>query len=109
MAGMGEACSHIAVLLFTTEANTQPGKAAVHTHITSMLMDSSFIRFFICRYVSNIDFTIPKQIWQQSSNTLTGGNDVPTSKPSSDDIKTFYEELLKLKVYTSYFISYSKS
>jgi len=65
MVDIGEACFHIAVLLFTTEANT--GKAAVHTHthMTTMLMDYSFIpfcRFFIHRYyISDIDFTTPKQ------------------------------------------------
>ena len=101
MAGIGEACSHIAALLFTAEANTQAKQQFISTSLPCSWIPQSY-RSVDFSEISDIDFTTPKQKRQQSSSTLTDGEiprkkQLTISQPSSDDIDTFYEELSKSK------------
>lgn len=99
MAGIGEACSHIAALLFSAEANTQAKQQFSSTSLPCSWIPPSY-RSVDFSEISRIDFTTPKQKRQQSEQTSVDDH-IPrkkiltVSKPSSDDIKTFYEELSK--------------
>ena len=60
MAGLGEACSHIAALLFTLEANTQMKKRLSCTSLPCSWLPPSF-RSVPYAPISEIDFSTPRQ------------------------------------------------
>jgi len=63
MAGAGEACSHIASVLFAAEANTHVKEQHSSTSLLCSWMPPSFqsVKYSpIC----DIDFTTPKQKWK---------------------------------------------
>ena len=60
MAGIGEACSHIAALLFTAEANTQAKQQFASTSLPCSWIPPSY-RSVDFSEMSNIDFTTPNK------------------------------------------------
>ena len=60
MAGIGEACSHIAALLFTAEANTQAKQQFASTSLPCSWIPPSY-RSVNFSEMSNLDFTTPNK------------------------------------------------
>jgi len=60
MAGLGEACSHIAAVLFTAEANAQTKHQLSSTSLPCSWLPASY-QFVSFSKVANIDFTTPSQ------------------------------------------------
>ena len=60
MAGLGEACSHIAALLFTLDANTQVKKGLSHTSVPCYWLLPTFKSVPFAR-ICDIDFTTPQK------------------------------------------------
>ena len=98
MAGLGEACSHIAALLFTLEANVQVKKSLSCTSLPCYWLPPTFRSVPFAR-ICDVDFTAPqkkqkmlldKQI-RSSSSTVT----TPSSSyaPVSTNIKPSLSEL----------------
>ena len=106
MAGIGEACSHVAVLLFAAEANTQLKSQHSSTSLPCSWLPPSF-RSVPFAEVSDIDFTSPSlkrklslQVAGNGESTSNGESTQPSkkvfiTKPTEDDIDDFYKELSK--------------
>ena len=90
MAGLGEACSHIAALLFTVEANTQVKKRIACTSLPCSWLPLTF-RSVPFAQLSDIDFSTPQQKWKNDINSSTSGGEcskaasVSTLTPSSEN------------------------
>ena len=65
MAGLGEACSHIATLLFTLERNTQEQKLTTCTSLLCSWLPPSFQNIPYSE-LAGIDFTTPQMKWKRS-------------------------------------------
>ena len=60
MAGLGEACSHIAAILFTLEANVQARKSLLCTSMPCSWLPPSF-KSVAFAAISDIDFSDPER------------------------------------------------
>ena len=69
MAGLGEACSHIAALLFTIEANTNVKKSLSCTSLPCYWLPPTFKNVPFAR-ICDIDFTTPHKKKQKISEHL---------------------------------------
>lgn len=108
MAGLGEACSHIAALLFTLEANSQIKKGFSCTSLPCYWLPPSFKSVPFAR-ICDIDFTSPQaklkkickneQLSHKASTSNIGSPQDPpaqaqkTMKPSVDELDNFYKTL----------------
>ena len=101
MAGLGEACSHIAALLFAAEANTSVLK---NTSCTSQLCSWLPASNQSVEYapISDIDFTTPvskrKRMSRGGSSNTSGSrvkHNPPTPKPNDSELAILYQELSK--------------
>ena len=107
MAGIGEACSHIAALLFTAEANTQVKSQFSCTSLPCSWLPPSF-RKVPYSEISQIDFTTPKHKRKLSLDIPPASQEsidkyVPRKKvfvvpePTDEDKRKFYLDLSKSK------------
>uniref|UniRef100_A0A1X7SP42 PHD-type domain-containing protein n=1 Tax=Amphimedon queenslandica TaxID=400682 RepID=A0A1X7SP42_AMPQE len=92
MAGLGEACSHIAALLFTLEANTKMIQNTTCTSLPCSWLPPAFQDVSYAK-LSNIDFSNPqsKKIKLESPPTNKKTVTVPTEK----QLATLFQELSK--------------
>ena len=104
MAGLGEACSHISALLFSTEANTQTRKntSCTSTSCTWLVPSLKKVEYApIC----DIDFTTP----QKRRKTIEGNlscslcttssslKDEGAEKPTEEELEMLYKKLSECK------------
>ena len=101
MAGIGEACSHIAAVLFAAEANTQVKQQQSCTSLPCAWLPPSF-RSVEYLSVSDIDFRTPKQ--KRKSSQAFGSNTTPVpkksliiQKPTESELTEYYLKLSKTK------------
>ena len=98
MAGLGEASSHIAALLFAALAHTEMMK---NTSCTSLPCSWLSPRMVNVDYapIARIDFSTPstkrKKVTQEVSSEVTEFIDTPS--PSEDELKMFYDDLAQSK------------
>ena len=104
MAGLGEACSHIAALLFTLEANTQMKKRLSCTSLPCSWLPPSF-RSVPYAPISEIDFSTPRQKRMKTydSEPVSTGKDLSSTiakdevqEPTAYELDCFYGELSKV-------------
>ena len=74
MAGLGEACSHIAALLFALEANTQMKKRFSCTSLPCSWLPPSF-HSVPYALISEIDFSTPRQKRKKTCESVSAGQD----------------------------------
>ena len=98
MAGLGEACSHIA---FTVEANTQVKKRTACTSLPCSWLPPTF-RSVPYAQLSDIDFSTPQQKRKKNDiNSSTSGGEcskaasVSTFTPSPEELLSLYADLSK--------------
>ena len=98
MAGLGEACSHIAALLFALEANNSLLKnESCTSQLCSWLPAGSQCVKYV--KISDIDFTTPATKRQRinmectSSRRNTAKQKPITPKPSESELTSFYTEI----------------
>ena len=101
MAGIGEACSHIAAVLFAAEANTQVKQQQSCTSLPCAWLPPSF-RTIEYMPVSDIDFRTPKQ--KRKNSQAFGSNATPApkrnlvvQKPTDSELTEYYLKLSKTK------------
>ena len=101
MAGIGEACSHIAAVLFAAEANTQVKQQQSCTSLPCAWLPPSF-RSVEYLSVSDIDFRTPKQ--KRKSSQAFGSSTTPVpkkslimQKPTESELTEYYLKLSKTK------------
>ena len=99
MAGLGEACSHVAALLFVLEANTQVKRRMACTSMPCSWLPPSF-RNVPYAQLSDINFSNPHQGRKNDSDSSNSGecskvSTVSTSTPSQDELHSLYRELSK--------------
>ena len=101
MAGIGEACSHIASVLFAAEANTQVKQQQSCISIPCAWLPPSF-KCVEYLSVSDIDFRTPKQ--KRKSSQAFGSNTTPApkkslmiQKPTESELTEYYLKLSKTK------------
>ena len=92
MAGLGEACSHIAALLFTLEANTKMIQNTTCTSLPCSWLPPTFQDVSYAK-LSNIDFSNPqsKKIKLESPPT----NKKTFTVPTEEQLATLFQELSK--------------
>ena len=102
IAGIGEACSYIAALLFAAEANTQLKSQHSSTSLPCSWLPPSF-RSLPFAEISDIDFTSPSLKRKLSLQVAGNGKSTQPSKkvfitkPTEDDVDDFYKKLSKCK------------
>ena len=103
MAGCGEACSHIASLLFTVEANTQMKQQFSCTSLPCSWLPSSF-RSVSFSEIRKIDFSTPQHKRMQcQGSSITEGEPVrkmkkvSVPKATDSELDIFYSDLSKAK------------
>lgn len=101
MAGIGEACSHIASVLFAAEANTQVKQQQSCTSLPCAWLPPSF-RSVKYLPVSDIDFRTPKQKRKRSQVSGSYTTSVPkksliVQKPTEAELTDYYLKLSKAK------------
>ena len=101
MVGIGEACSHIAAVLFAAEANTQVKQQQSCTSFPCAWLPPSF-RSVEYLSVSDIDYRTPKQ--KRKSSQAFGSNTTPVpkkslimQKPTESELTEYYLKLSKTK------------
>ena len=101
MAGIGEAYSHIAAVLFAAEANTQVKQQQSCTSLPCAWLPPSF-RSVEYLSVSDIDFRTPKQ--KRKSSQAFGSSTTPVpkkslimQKPTESELTEYYLKLSKTK------------
>ena len=97
MAGLGEACSHIAALLFTVEANTQVKKRTAYTSLPCSWLPPTF-RSVPYAQLADIDFSTPHQKRTKNdinSSTCSKAANVSTLTPSPEELLSLYADLSK--------------
>ena len=101
MAGIGEACSHIAAVLFAVEANTQVKQQQSCTSFPCAWLPPSF-RTVEYMPVSDIDFRTPKH--KRKKSQAFGSNATPApktnlvvQKPTDPELTEYYLKLSKTK------------
>lgn len=104
MAGLGEACSHIAAVLFAVEANTRiRSNVSCTSELCAWLpANSQSVQY---APVSNIDFTTPaskrrrmfrEKMGHRSTNATSCSSSHPTTpKPTNAELQKLYHELSK--------------
>ena len=103
MAGLGEACSHIAAVLFTAEANTQTKHQLSSTSLPCSWLPASY-QFVSFSKVANIDFTTPSQkrktlqrkTEDEHSSSTPSKKVYTVSQPTQDEIQQLYVNLSKI-------------
>ena len=102
MAGLGEACSHIAALLFTVKANTQVKKRTACTSLPCSWLPPTFCSVPYAQ-LSDIDFSTPQQKRKKNDiNSSTSGGEcskaanVSTLTPSPEELLLFTQISLRL-------------
>ena len=101
MAGVGEACSHVAALLFVLEGNTLLKQQFSCTSLPCSWLPASF-RSVLFAEMSKIDFTTPSQKRKVTQINESSSSDKCTEEPkkmklaisipTDDDLQTFYKE-----------------
>ena len=99
MAGLGEACSHIAAILFTLEANVQATKSLSCTSMPCSWLPPSF-KSVPFAAISDIDFSDPERIMKAScsvtsnstSNTATTTH-LQKLAPTKSELDGFFKKL----------------
>ena len=100
MAGLGVACSHIAALLFTVEANTEVKKRTACTSLPCSWLPPTF-RSVPYAQLADIDFSTPQQKRKKKDmNSSTSGEcskaaSVSTLIPSQKELHSLYTDLAK--------------
>ena len=103
MAGLGEACSHIAALLFTLEANTQMKKRFSCTSLPCSWLPPSF-RSVPYAPISEIDFSTSRQKRKKTCEPVSTGQDkiessstrdCKSQEPTACELASYYSELSK--------------
>ena len=97
MAGLGEACSHIAALLFTLEANSQVKKSLSCTSLPCYWLPPTFKSVPFAR-ICDIDFTAPQTKQRKlcdDQQVSTPPASIPTSdmKPSASELNSLFKTL----------------
>ena len=87
MAGLGEACSHIAALLFAVETNTQLKSQFSSTSLPCSWLPPSF-RSVPFAEIANIDFTTPAQKRKQLLETNKSGTSAASTNTSTVSTNT---------------------
>ena len=103
MAGIGEACSHIAALLFAAEANTQLKSQHASTSLPCSWLPPSF-RSVPFAEVSSIDFSTPSQKQKLSLESASSGEQsqpikkiFTVTKPTEGDVNAFLKNCLSVR------------
>ena len=84
MAGLGDACSHIAAVLFALEANTQVKKSMSYTSLPCTWLLPSF-QSVTYAPITKIDL---KQKRKLSDPSLVKGKEMP--EPTEEELQTLY-------------------
>ena len=100
MAGLGEACSHVAAILFTLEANAQARKSLSCTSMPCSWLPPSF-RSVAFAAISDIDFSDPERRMKAScsepcsrtSSTTTTTTDSQKLAPTKSELDGFFKKL----------------
>ena len=99
MAGLGEACSHVAAVLFTAEANTQTKRQFSSTSLPCSWLPTSF-QFVNFSKVAEIDFKTPsmKRKLKVQADTDEGPSEqkkpyTQIPKPTGSELNQFYVNL----------------
>ena len=87
LAGLREACSHIAAVLFALEVNTQVKKKHL-LHIHALYLDSPSCQSITYAPIAKIDF---KQKRKSSDSSLVKEEEIP--KPTEEELQTLYRDL----------------
>ena len=98
MAGLGEACSHIAAVLFAAQINTETKHQFTSTSLPCSWLPPSF-RTVKFDEISSINFVTPHQkrkLCEQSGGTSKKHRaEVP--EPTEEDISNHYLQISKIK------------
>ena len=102
MAGLREACSHVAALLFLLDANSQVRKSLSCTSLPCYWLPPTFKSVPFAR-ICDIDFTAPqrkhKKVLDQATPASSSSATIPSTtvssnvKPSADDLDGLYKTL----------------
>ena len=97
MAGLGEACSHIAAILFTLDANVQARKSLSCTSMPCSWLPPSF-RSVPFAPISDIDFSDPEKRMKASCSTPSSGSTSTATSlrkltPTKNEIDDFFRKL----------------
>jgi len=100
MAGLGEACSHIASVLFAAQTNTETKSQFSSTSLPCSWLPPTF-RSVKFDEISNIDFATPQHKRKQSDSEQSGGaskkHRVEIPESTEEDIRNHYSRLSKVK------------
>ena len=91
MAGLGEACSHVAAILFAIDVRNRIAEDASCTSVPCWWTDLSS-KDALYAPTAEIDFTSPKRKLYNSGAKIRAV-EVPCQKPSANELAEFYEEL----------------
>ena len=102
MAGLGEACSHIAALLFTLERNTQYQQSTTCTSLPCAWLPPSY-QDVLYSEIAGIDFTTPHLKRKRAVSGLPGNEVTPSpnrlrneiTPPTNNDLGMFYNQLFQ--------------
>ena len=108
MAGLGEACSHIAALLFTLEANSQVKKSLSCTSLPCYWLPPTFKSVPFAR-ICDIDFTAPQTKQRKlcdDQQVSTPPASIPTSdmKPSASELKIVFSRHFQKQASLPFFL-----
>ena len=101
MAGLGEACSHIAAILFTLEANVQAKKSLSCTSMPCSWLPPSF-KSVAFAAISDIDFSDPERRMKASCSEPSSSRSTSSSAttphlqklaPSKNELDEFFKKL----------------
>ena len=96
MAGLGEACSHVAALLFTLEGNTKMKKNVTCTSLPCSWLPPSFQSVPYAE-LSDVEFATPQEKRRKVNDTNTSTWDSEQSRvikpPSQEELNFFYKSL----------------
>ena len=105
MAGLGEACSHVAAVLFADEANAITKRQFSSTSLPCSWLPPTF-RSVTFAEIHKIDFTTPQQKRKSSGHMCDDKSkkckaEIPP--PTEDDIKSYYLETIKIEGEASFY------
>ena len=105
MAGLGEVCSHIAILLFALEANTQIKKRLSCTSIPCSWLPPS-LRSVPYAPISEIDFSTSRQTRKKTctaelesdekESSFSSTRDSKSQEPTASELASLHSELSKI-------------
>ena len=97
MAGLGEACSHIAAVLFAIDVRNRIDEDTSCTSVPCWWTDLSS-KDALYAPTAEIDFTHPKRkLYNSGAKTRAVEVSEPCQKPSANELAEFYEELGECK------------